>query len=154
MFTFWCFSKFTQHPTPNTANCQNCQQQAESCLCPSKTFFPSKYFLSCPFIHLKMKNQIGRLEVPFQVDASMTIMSFHVQWCRLGNSAKINSESKALNGLVQSSIIRGKRSENLQSKKWKFDHPPILKGIKKPDIIQKYLWILMNRGIIITRFTY
>ena len=86
-----------------------------------------------------MKNQIGRLEVPFQVDASMTIMSFHVQWCRLGNSAKINSESKALNGLVQSSIIKGKRSENLQNKKLKFDHPPILKGIKKPDIIQKYL---------------
>ena len=46
-----------------------------------------------------MKNQIGKLEVPFQVDASMTIMSFHVYCCRLANLAKVNSESKALNVL-------------------------------------------------------
>ena len=51
---------------------------------------------------------------------------------------QINSESKALNGPIQSSIISGKRSENLQNKKLKFDHPPILKVIKKPEIIQKY----------------
>ena len=50
-----------------------------------QNFFPIKKLSILPlFFH---KNQIGRLEVPFQVDASMTIMSFHVQWRRLANSA-------------------------------------------------------------------
>ena len=99
---------------------------------PSKTF-PVKIekLIALPiylFTYLKIKSQVGKLNVPFQIDASMTtiLLSFHVERCRLRNSAKIVLESKALNALIPSSVISGKRSKNLESKNWQFDHNDLL----------------------------
>ena len=76
---------------------------------PSKPFFRQNrniYYLAHLFIYLKIKSQGWKLNVLFQIDASMTTIpsSFQVQNCRLSNSAKIVLESKALNALIPSSV--------------------------------------------------
>ena len=58
--------------------------------------------------------------------------SFHVQNCRLSNSAKIVLESKVLNALIPSSVISGKGSKNLQSKTWQFDQNDLLCWVALP----------------------
>ena len=120
----------SHHPRQRIARIANGRL---SHVCAKQDFFPVKIeiLITLPiylFICLKIKSQVGKLNVPFQIDASMTTIpwSFHVQNCRLSNLAKIILESKALNALIPSSVISDKGSKNLQSKNWQFDQNDLL----------------------------